>query len=437
MTISETPRAAIHSETSRDDGPGLEQNSLALAVSALVTGVLGLVYWALIGRVYPAREVGAAAAIITTATMLSAFGNLSFGALFERFVPVAGHKLSALVRTGFVAGVVVSALLAVCFLCVGPADKLFTGTFDRVLFPVVVASFSVFALLDHTTVGLRRATWAAQKNIAHAVIKSVLVLAFSAITTRATIVWTWVGPAVVLSLVLGLVVIRRIRSESASAVDDSLPGRRELGTYLAGTYLLYVVGALAPLLLPLIVVAHLGTELNAYFAIAWSLVTALVVLLTILMGPYIAAAAADSANAYRLTQRFLLILGIIGVSGALFLALAGPLLLSLVGPQYRALGGPLLQFAAVGIVLALFGHAYSAISRLLGRLRYAVAAQCVNATLVLGLGIAWVDVDGLKGLAYAFITAELATTLLVIVPLIISIRRIRQSDPAVAGHSRP
>jgi O-antigen/teichoic acid export membrane protein len=436
VTAPETAPAAIHAEPNPHDGPGLERNSLALAISALVTGALGLVYWALIGRVYPAREVGAAAAIITTATMLSAFGNLSFGALFERFIPVAGHKLPTLVRTGFVAGVAVSATLAVGFLWVGPTDKLFTGSLDRMLFPVVVVSFSVFALLDHTAVGLRRATWAAQKNITHAVAKTILVLAFAAIATRATIVWTWVGPAVLLSLVLGVVVIRRIRTESASGIDDSLPDRRELGTYLAGTYLLYVVGALTPLLMPLIVVAQLGTELNAYFAISWSLVTALIVLLTILMGPYIAAAAADSRNAYRLTQRFLAILGLVGVSGALFLAVAGPLLLSLVGPQYRALGGPLLQLAAIGIVLALAGHAYSAISRLLGRLRYAVAAQCVNAALMLGLGVAWVDLDGLRGLAYAFITAELTTALLVIIPLIASVRRIRQSDPAMMGVSR-
>ena len=431
MTTSEPAPTTLgieadRAEADRDDEPGLGRNSLALAISAAVTGVLGLVYWALIGRMYPAREVGAAAAIITTATMLSAFGNLSFGALFERFVPVAGPRLPVLVRTGFVTGAVVGALLAVGFLWIGPTDSLFTGWLDRALFPVVVVSFSVFALLDHTAVGLRRGTWAAQKNISHAVIKCVLVLVCAAVATRATIVWTWVGPAVVLSAVLGVVVIRRIRTEPA-LTGQSLPPTKELGGYLAGTYLLYVVGALAPLLLPLIVVAHLGTELNAYFAIAWSLVTALVVLLTILMGPYIAAAAADSANAYRLTQRFLLIMGIVGGSGAAFLGLAGPALLSLVGPQYREFGGPLLQLAALGIVPALFGYAYSAISRLLGRLRYAVAAQCINAALMLGLGVAWVDVDGLRGLAYAFITAEVTTAVLVIVPLALAIRRVRQS----------
>lgn len=432
MTTSEPAPTALgidadRVEADRSDEPGLGRNSLALAISAAVTGLLGLVYWALIGRMYPAREVGAAAAIITTATMLSAFGNLSFGALFERFVPVAGRKLPALVRTGFVTGAVVGALLAVGFLWIGPTDSLFTGWLDRALFPVVVVSFSVFALLDHTAVGLRRGTWAAQKNISHAVIKCVLVLACAAVATRATIVWTWVGPAVVLSAVLGVVVIRRIRAEPALSGGQTLPPTKELGGYLAGTYLLYVVSALAPLLLPLIVVAHLGTELNAYFAIAWSLVTALVVLLTILMGPYIAAAAADSANAYRLTQRFLLIMGIVGGGGAAFLGLAGPALLSLVGPQYREFGGPLLQLAALGIVPALFGYAYSAISRLLGRLRYAVAAQCVNAALMLGLGVAWVDVDGLRGLAYAFITAEVTTALLVIIPLALAVRRVRQS----------
>lgn len=435
MTTSERATAARAADDEPAAEPGLGRNSLALAVSALITGVLGLIYWALIGRTYPAREVGAAAAVITTATMLSAFGNLSFGALFERFIPIAGERLPILVRTGFGVGAVVGGLLAVGFVFIGPTDEMFDGALDRALFPVVVVAFSVFALLDHTAVGLRQATWAAQKNVAHAVIKSVMVIALAFTASRQAIVWTWVAPSVLLALVLAVVVMRRIRSQPAVIGPEVLPGRRELGTYLAGTYVLYVVGSLAPLMLPLIVVSELGAELNAYFAIAWSLVTAVVVLLTMLMGPYIAAAAADPAGAYVLTLRFIAIIGAVGLAGAAFLGIAGPTLLSLVGEGYRDFGGPVLQLAAVGLALALVGFAYSAVSRLRRRLRFAVAAQCVNAALMLGLGILWVDSDGLEGLGRAFVTAELVTATLVFVPLILALSSLR-GTVTVGRHRR-
>lgn len=399
----------------------------------MLTGVVGLLYWAIVGRMYPAREVGAASAVITTATMLSAFGNLSIGALFERFLPLAGARATTMMRTGFLVGGGFGTVLGLGFLLVGPTDEMFDSTGEALLFPVVVAVFSAFALLDHTAVGLREAGWAAAKNVVHAVTKLVLVIGFAFTASRLAVVGTWTIPALLAVVWLGIRVARRARAVAASSPGVELPPRRELGSYLAGAYGIYVVGALAPLILPLVVISVLGADSNAHFSIAWSLVTSVVVLMTMLMGPYVAAAAAEPDRLWPLTVRFLAVLAVVATGGVVLFAVIGPWVLTFVGADYAEVGTPLLRWAAVAIVPAVIPLAYNAIARVRRRLRWAVAVQAVNAVVVVGASMCWIGDHGLVSLGWAYATAETLAAVLLAVPMasaLISIRRAHNGSAA-------
>ncbi|MFD1811397.1 lipopolysaccharide biosynthesis protein [Rhodococcus gannanensis] len=417
------------------DGPGptpdsgvtaksLERNSLALTVSAALTGILGLGYWALLGRHYPAREVGAASAVITTATMLSAFGNISLGALFERFLPLAGIRGSSLVRTGFLVGGCGGLLLGALFLLWGPTDEMFDSPLEAASFPLIVLVFSAFALLDHTSVGLREAGWAATKNVTHAVVKLVAALALAFTASRLAIIWTWTVPALIAALVLGAAVARRLRRPDLAHAASQLPGNREMGSFLAGSYGIYVVGSLAPLMLPLIVVAKMGADHNAYFSIAWSLVSAVLVLMTVLMGPYVAGVAADPGQVRELTRRFLVVLAVVTVAGVVLFAGIAPVLLQIVGDEYADTGTPLLRLAAIALIPAIVGFAYNAVARVRRRLRLAIAVQVANAALVLGLSLAFIGDHGLVAIGWAYVVAETVSAVVLIVPLVRAVRAL-------------
>lgn len=423
---------ALSPETEIEGSPGresksLERNSLALTVSALLTGVVGLVYWAVLGRLYPPRAVGAAAAVITTATMLSAFGNLGIGALFERFLPLAGDRARKMVLVGLAVGLCGGLLLGGGFLLVGPTSEMFDHPLEFWLFPVVVAVFSTFAMLDHTAVALREAGWAAGKNVAHAIVKLVFAMALAFTASHVAIIWTWTAPALIGAVVLGVMVVRRLRTPEFLSASSQLPPRREIGSYLAGSYGIYVVSALAPLLLPLIVVARLGAEANAFFAISWSLVTAVLVLMTMLMGPYVAAAASDPAREYNLTLRFFAVLGGVSLCGVLLFAVIGPIMLSIVGQDYADQGTPLLRLAAIALFPAAIVVAYTAVSRVRRRLRFAVAVQICNAALILGLSLALIDDHGLVALGWAYIIAESVSALFLAVALTRSVLAMRKA----------
>ncbi|QNG21184.1 oligosaccharide flippase family protein [Rhodococcus triatomae] len=408
-------------------GRSLGRNSLALTLSALVTGGVGLVYWVAVAKVYPAAEVGAAAAVITTATMLSAFGNLSFGAVFERFLPEAGRTARSMILRGTATGAGVGTLLGCVFLVVGPTGEMFTHTWEMVTFPLVVAVFSVFALGDHTAVGLREAGWAAGKNVTHALVKLVLALAFAFTASRLAIVWTWAVPAAIGAIVLGRLMWRRVGSLAYRDVEPSLPPRREIAEFLVSAYGIYVVSALAPLVLPLVVIAILGADANAHFAIAWSLVSAVLVLMTMLTGPFVAAAAADPTRTYSLTLRFAAVIGAVCAGGVVLFAVVGPWILGFLDPRYGEAGVPLLRLVAVALPLVVVPTLYNAIARVTRRMRLAVAVQIVNAAVILGLSTALISERGIAAMGWAYIAAEGASAVILAVPLARAVSRMRSA----------
>lgn len=412
----------------------LARGSLALTVSAAATASIGLVYWIVVGRLYPASEVGSAAAVITAATMLAGFANLGFGSYFERFLPVAGARRSRQVAGCLMIAAVFGLVLGTVFVFVGPTEEMFANTTQRVIFPLFVVILSAFALLDHVTIGMHRAHWGAGKNIAHSVLKLICAVIASFFIGRTGIAGTWVGAALLTALVVGYFAVRAMRAQPAPG--DDLPPLGERVAFTAGNYGIFVVGALTPLMLPMLVIAAVGADHSAYFSISWSLLTAVLVLLTMLTGPYVSAASVPGADVRALTVRFGAILfGIAGVA-CVGLLLAGPVVLRLAGPDYARYGGPVLRVAACALPLAAVGYAYTAMCRVRRRVRSALVVQIITATLLISLTAWLLPHRGLVAAGWAMLIAEGTGAVLSLTLLGVALRRDRAAAPAESGPYR-
>ncbi len=414
--------------TSARSEPGLAKSSLALLISSATTATIGLVYWILMGRLYPPSEVGAAAAVIAAATMLSGFANLGLGSYFERFLPLAGKNRNRHVARGLTVAALCGVVLGATFIFVGPTDEMFANTTQQVIFPLFVVILSIFALLDNITIAMYRTHWGAAKNVAHAVLKLGCAVVASFFIGRTGIAGTWVATALLASLVVGYFALRTMRREPAPA--DGLPPLRELVSFTAGNYGIFVVSALTPLMLPMIVIAAVGANHSAYFSIPWSLLTAVLVLLTMLTGPYVAAASDPRTDLRALTARFAAILLTIATAACLGLLAVGPLVLRLAGPEYAEHGGPVLRVAAFALPLAAVGYLYTAICRVRRRIRGALLIQVVTATVLLSITAWQLPRHGLISVSWAMLIAEGIGAILSAILLALLLRRSVDLDAA-------
>lgn len=412
----------------RLQGRALGIDIVAVMTSSAATGVLGFAFWTVAARGYDTAEVGRASAIISSATFIAILANFSLGSLYERFLPVAGGFTQRLVRQGTLFAGCVGVLFGAAFLVLGPRTQLFPNGFEAILFPLFVAVLAIYVLQDQVLIGLGRARTIATKNISQSVAKLIAVAALIPLASGAAIVGSWVAPAAVITAIVSFVVIRRETRRRSG--PPRLPPTREVLSFFASSYAISAVTVSVPLLVPLIVVAQLGTEMNAYFSMCWLVVHTLGVLIGGTAAPFIATASTPGADLRTCTTRFVLLCVGAAVAGGAVLMLAGPWILAVLGPDYVDQGAGLIRIMALTLPAVALMTIYTALARLRRRLRLAVTTQIVlGVTVVLGVTLTtphW----GLNAVGYSYLAAEAVSTLILLAPTVALLRRIyRHADP--------
>src|SRR3990172_10538315 len=93
----------------------LYHNAIYLWGNMLVVAAAGLLFWALSAAVYPASEVGLAAAAISALTLLAMVSTLGLGMGLLSYLPRAGDGAPLLLNSALVASGACGLLLAAVF----------------------------------------------------------------------------------------------------------------------------------------------------------------------------------------------------------------------------------------------------------------------------------------------------------------------------------
>jgi O-antigen/teichoic acid export membrane protein len=390
---------------------------------------------------FSAAEVGVASALIASAIMLSTLSNLSLGAMYERFLSLAGHRAGSLLVRGYLLVAGVALILALGVLLFGPR-ALFPSELEKLFYPPFVVILAVFALQDNTVAGLGVARWGAAKNSFHAVAKLASLFALSVSGAALAIVTSWGLTAAIAMCCVMIAMRRRIRTVQRYTWPPALPPRSEMWRYFGASYGITALASIAPLVVPLVVIAQLGPDASAYFAVTWSMVTAVYVVLSLLIGPFVAECAAHPDRIDGLSAQFVKTIGAVALLGGLGLALVGPIALGFIGTQYREHGTPLLYLAAVFIPFTVVGAVYDGLARVYRRLTLAVVTQCLVTAVVIGGSVVTTESLGVLGIGVSYLAAEVLAAAILVGPLIRWLRELRinsrrPSDPRLTDMAVP
>lgn len=414
-------------------GRNMTVNSISLIASSLLTGVLGLVFWGAAGRLYPAGEVGVAAALITSALMLSMLSMLSIDTIYERFLPLAGMRTGSLITRGYltVAG---TALLAGSALVVfGPRDELFDSPWAMACYPLLVMILAVFTLLDKTAVGFGVAKWSAVKNLVHAVAKLIILFCLVWTGSGASIVLAWGATAAVGTLLVLAAMRRRWRKHPQFRQPPDLPANSQLWSYVGSSFGITSLWIIGPLVVPLIIVSRFGAEANAHFAVAWAIVNALYFAVHLVMSPFVAEVAAHPDKMAALSTRMVQMMAAVSVAGGLGLVLAGPWVLGVIGPEYQAQGRGLLYLAAIFVPLSGVSAIYEGFARVRRKLKLMVVMRCVSTLTVVGGTLLIAPRTGVIGVGWAYLAAE-AIPAAILLPFVVGwLQRLRRTSAGVVS----
>jgi O-antigen/teichoic acid export membrane protein len=159
-------------------------------------------------------------------------------------------------------------------------------------------------------------------------------------------------------------------------------------------------------LVPVLVVAAVGPEQGAYFAMAWAVVVALSLVpvnLAASMTVETVHAGTDPARELRRVAGHMARLLLPMLVAVLLLA---PVILRVFGPDYEAAGTDLLRVASLGLVPFAVNTLAIATARVEARGRTILAIQAATAVLTLLVSVVMLPWLGLTGVAVAWLVAQ-------------------------------
>jgi O-antigen/teichoic acid export membrane protein len=251
-----------------------------VASTAINTG-LGMVFWIVAARRFPAAEIGVASAAVSAMSLLLSVGQLGLPLSLPRLLPAAGPGARRLLGRAFAAAVTASTIVGFAFVVVGRRTPGLEGLLDNsaftVWFVLSVPFCVIFAVQDFVLCALRRAVWTPTENLLYSAGRFALLVPLGG-AGAAGLYLAWTVPAAVAAIVVSAAVFRWVLPPGEVASGAGVPG------WLTGAALVRLVssdyvGGMAQQAavrgLPLVVLAAAGSELSAYFYVAWTAVLAL------------------------------------------------------------------------------------------------------------------------------------------------------------------
>ncbi len=409
-------------------------DAYALTASSVGNALTGLLCYVLSARLYPQDVVGQAAGLTSGLVLISAIASLDLHTALQRFLPGAGRSAGRLVWGCYVTVAVCSAAAAVPFVLVFGAD-LFGGNpgGGLVWYPASVGAWSVFALQDIVLLGLGAAILVPVENLAFGLMRLGLVALLVGGGGYAVFA-SWLLPVALLIIVVNLVVWRRVLPRFAAAAGPGPPGWdvATVARFVGGSHIGNLVGVASANLLPLIVVAHLGTEGNAVFYIAWMVPYSLRMIAFNFGSSLLVHGSVDPTQIPSLLRTALRRQATLLVPVVVVILLFAHPLLMVFGPAY-AQAANLLRLLSLSLIPIVVVSAYLPIARVKGRLLEAVAISIVCG--IAELGGAWLGLThhGLTGLGLGYLAADVVVALLVLPRLAAFLTIPARRDPPAAA----
>jgi len=397
----------------------LYANAYFLMGTSAVRSLSGLPFWIIAARLFAPTDVGLASALVSAVMLLATFSTMGLEVGMVRFLSTVNEEPDSFVNSSLTLVALCSATAAVVFLIGLPRFAPALAVIQQQ--PYLLLSFPLFTIVgamsivtDQVFVAHRAARFTFYKNAMSSLLKifmPLLLVAFSGVMALFTSVWVPVLLALAVSLIYLLPKIQRGYLPNACLRKDLLS---HVMRYSLNNHFANVLGALPGSLFPLMVVAALGEETNAYFYAAWIFAQPLF-MVSLAVSYSLFAEGSHQPQALAATVRHavpitFLVLAL--TAGGVFLL--GDKLLLVFGQSYSDHATPLLRLlsvAAFPVAVKLLALAAYRVRMDLSRI---VALSALDAGLSIGLVHALMRSFGLYGVGLGVLLSQLVVAAVIL-----------------------
>lgn len=329
----------------------LIRSSAALVLNTGINGVLGLAYWVVAARLLDPALLGSGAAGYSGMVFAASVGWIGLQQTLLRYLPVAGRDGARLIVGvyGAAAGIALGA--AVGFLLYATTDPslryLVASPGEVAAFMAAVLIWVVFSLQDPALIGLRRAAWVPLENLAFGIAKLVLLLALTGVGSPWVVIASWAIGASWLIVVVSIAIRRTIRTRHETG---GLPHNARLVRFSVGQHAIAVMAAAPESLVPIIVLALVGSEATAFYVAAWQVAFTVRLIVVNLGSAVTVERSVVGAPATRIARQIRVLVPATVVPAVAVVVLLAPFVMAVFGPGYANEATNLLRLLVVAVL---------------------------------------------------------------------------------------
>jgi len=346
----------------------LYRNSFFLMLNSGVTGLLGLAFWGLSSRLYPAHDVGSAAALISAAGFVATAATLGLPNTVMRFLARDPNPRRLVGHTSALVGATAVALALAWVVIPGHlgaplASVAHPWPVAVILIGAAVAGSAVGMIGDSAIIARRESQLVVGKNTVGSLVKLAALPLLVGLGAEG-LFGAYAASTVVATAVALLLLWRRrwdgegdptgAPDADVARVGGALAGRK---VFAAGNHLATLVAIVPASTLTVVVADRLGATTAAYFAIPLLIVGFLNVIPSVTAQSLFAEVAADDESSLvDHLRKALLAIYALALPAIVVLVAGAPLILSVFGAAYARHGAGCLRYLALAGLFASFNY---------------------------------------------------------------------------------
>ena len=399
-------------------------NAYYLIANQAANASIGVVYWIVAANFYPADVVGQNVAILSSIGLLGALAELSLKAAVTRFVPRTGKHTRRFVLVVY--GINLIAVLVVCALFylahriavhrqLPLTGELLAAASLGLGWLILTTSCQlIFYIQDGVLVALRQARWVLIENSVFGVAKLALLIPALHISSRYGIVLSWYLPIPLLIIAANSLIFLKFipNKDSWAEAPGPVPTVDEVVRTVGGDYLGTSIAEVGVRVLPLLVIAILGSKENAYFYQAWLISFTLTAVISGIMSSFTVEASVSPQRIPGLSRKIMRQTGLLVVPVAAFVWFAADAILFFFGKDYTA-AVPLLRWLAAAILPTIPNVWFLAYGRVTGRILPVIVSQTIITAVALSSSYLLLPYFGITAVGIAWFAAQLITAIYV------------------------
>ncbi len=413
-------------------------NAFLLMLNSAVGSGFGAVFWIVAARLYPESVVGLTAALILLTGFIASVGTLGLPIALIRFLPEMARdpeRGRRMVNTSMTLASLLAMALGLTFV-LGTDLWAPSLSFVRTNLPF----FFVFVLLcgilatvptiDGVAISCRKAQFVLGRNVIYNGLRASLPIAFVGIFVGAFgifgLYFSFVLAALVGAVLALFVFIPRLLVSYRPMPEMGVDTLRPLFGFSIGNHVASLIGGIAPVVLPLLIIGLRSPVENAWFYVAWFLGTMLYVIPGAFVTSLYAEGSQPVVNLSRDVRRTAVGSALLILPAGLFLYFYGDWVLLLFGETYALGGFGLLRWMVLASPFVTISGIYLTLVRIEKRVGPLIAATAFTASFTLGVSWFLLPSYGLQAVGFAWFLSQVLVSVAVGVVLALGWVRFKE-----------